>query len=97
LLLLAVAVVLLDFLSLLLVAVVLVGIEQEQDWLLQQGKHIQSQLVLAVLALQIQRLDLTDLVLYFLLSLRVVAVVEVDLQVDLVAVDTMVVQVVQEI
>jgi hypothetical protein len=97
LLLLAAVVVLLDFLSLLLVAVVLVGIEQEQDWLLQQGKHIQSQLVLAVLALQIQRLDLTDLVLYFLLSLRVVAVVEVDLQVDLVAVDTMVVQVVQEI
>jgi hypothetical protein len=90
-------VVLLDFLSLLLVAAALVDIEQEQDWLLQQGKHIQSQLVLAVLALQIQRLDLTDLVLYFLLSLRVVAVVEVDLQVDLVVVDTMVVQVVQEI
>jgi hypothetical protein len=97
LLLLAAVVVLLDFLSLLLVAAALVDIEQEQDWLLQQGKHIQSQLVLAVLALQIQRLDLTDLVLYFLLSLRVVAVVEVDLQVDLVVVDTMVVQVVQEI
>jgi hypothetical protein len=32
-----------------------VDIEQEQDWLLQQGKHIQSQLVLAVLALQIQQ------------------------------------------
>jgi hypothetical protein len=55
LLLLAAVVVLLDFLSLLLVAAALVDIEQEQDWLLQQGKHIQSQLVLVVRAQQIQQ------------------------------------------